>query len=80
MNDYLLSNIDKVNETIGFGLRMSSGINLGKLPEKYRKKLKKTVKKAERKFNNCFKKADHRIQLTSKGILYADEIIAELIS
>jgi len=79
MNEELLSNIDKVNETIGFGLRMSSGINLGKLPEKYRKKLKKTVKKTEQKFNNCFKKADHRIQLTSKGILYADEIIAELI-
>ena len=56
MNKDLLSNIDKVNETIGFGLRMSSGINLGKLPEKYRKKLKKTIIKAERKFNNCFKK------------------------
>ena len=79
MNEELLSNLDKVNETIGFGLRMSAGINLRKLPEKYRKKLKKTVEKAERKFKNCFKTADHHIQLTSKGILYADEIIAELI-
>ncbi len=51
MNEELLSNIDKVNETIGFGLRMSSGINLGKLPEEYRKKLKKTLEEAERKFN-----------------------------
>ena len=78
-NVELLSKTNIVNETIGFGLRMSSGINLRKLPQKYRKKLKKTLIKAERKFNNCFKKADHHIQLTSKGILYADEIIKELI-
>ena len=45
MNEELLSTIDKVNETIGFGLRMSSGINLGKLPAKYREKIKKDGKK-----------------------------------
>ena len=79
MNEELLSIIDKINETIGFGLRMSLGIDLKKLPDNYRKKLNKKLLNVEQKFKNCLKETGHRVQLTNKGILFADKIIAELI-
>ena len=37
-NVELLSKTNIINETIGFGLRMSSGIALNKLPKEYRKR------------------------------------------
>ena len=75
----LLSTINKVNEIIGFGLRMSSGVNLNRLPGNYRKDLEKKLILVEQKFKACFKRVDDIIQLTKKGILFADEIIVELL-
>ena len=79
INEYLLSNIDRVNETIGFGLRMSSGVDLNRLPKKYKKDLEKKLIMVEQKFKDCFKWRGSNVQLTSKGILFADEITVELI-
>ena len=78
-NIELLSNKHKVNETIGFGLRMSSGIDLNRLPKKYKKDLEKKLIMVEQKFKDCFKWRGSNVQLTSKGILFADEITVELI-
>ena len=78
-NIELLSTKHKVNETIGFGLRMSSGIDLNRLPKKYKKGLEKKLILVEQKFKDCFKRRDSNVQLTSKGILFADEITVELI-
>ena len=71
MNKDLLSNIDKVNETIGFGLCMSSGINCRNYQKR---KIAKTIPRPNENLAIALKD-NRRIQLTSKGILYADEII-----
>jgi len=78
-NVELLSKINKLNETIGFGLRMSSGINLNKFPKEYRNRLENRLLSANQKFKNCLKKKNHRVSLSNKGFLFADEIIVDLI-
>ena len=78
-NIELLSTIHRVNETIGFGLRMSSGIHLNRLPKIYKEDLEKKLILVEQKFKDCFKWRNHNVQLTSKGILFADEITIELL-
>ena len=79
LNQDLLSNTDRINETIGFGLRMSTGISLKKVPEKYRSILKRKLTLAEKKFKECLINKGHNVQLTRKGILFADEITVELL-
>ena len=78
-NVELLSKINKLNETIGFGLRMSSGIDLNKLPKEYRKRFENRLLFVNQKFKNCLKKKNHVVNLSNKGFLFADEIIVDLI-
>ena len=58
---------------------MSSGVDLNRLPKKYKKDLEKKLIMVEQKFKDCFKWRGSNVQLTSKGILFADEITVELI-
>ena len=78
-NIELLSKINKINETIGFGLRMSSGLNLNKLPKEYRNRLENRLLLSNQKFKNCIKKKNHHVSLSNKGFLFADEITVELL-
>ena len=66
-NVELLSKTDIFNETIGFGLRMSSGIALYKLPKKYRERFENQLLSANQKFKNCLKIKNHRVSLSNKG-------------
>ena len=74
-----LSKTNIINETIGFGLRMSSGIALNKLPKEYRKGFENRLLSANQKFKNCLKKQNQRVSLSNKGFLFADEIIVDLL-
>ena len=78
-NMELLSNTNIINETIGFGLRMSSGIALNKLPKEYRKRFENRLLFANQKFKNCLKRKNQRVHLSNKGFLFADEIIVDLL-
>ena len=78
-NVELLSKTNIVNETIGFGLRMSSGIALNKLPKEYRKRFKSRLLSANQKFKNCLQKKNQQVSLSNKGFLFADEIIIDLL-
>ena len=78
-NVELLSKTNIINETIGFGLRMSSGITLNKLPKKYRERLENRLMSVNQKFKNCLKRKNHRVSLSNKGFLFADEIIVDLL-
>ena len=51
---------------------MSSGIDLNRLPKKYKKDLEKKLIMVEQKFKDCFKWRGSNVQLTSKGILFAN--------
>ena len=75
----LLSKTNIINETIGFGLRMSSGVALNKLPKEYRKKFENKFLSVSQKFKNCLQKKNQRVRLSSKGFLFADEIIVDLL-
>ena len=78
-NVELLSKTNIVNETIGFGLRMSSGIALNKLPIEYRKKFESRLLSTNQKFKNCLQKKNQQVSLSNKGFLFADEIIIDLL-
>ena len=52
----LLSRTNIINETIAFGLRVSSGIALNKLPKEYRKRFEGRLLFANQKFKNCLQK------------------------
>ena len=75
----LLSKTNKVNETIGFGLRMRKGINLNNLPKIYKRRLEEKFLYTKRKFKNCFVDDDYSIRLSEKGMLFADQITVELM-
>ena len=78
-NIELLSKTNIINETIGFGLRMSSGIALNKLPIGYRKRFENRLLSANKKFKDCLQKKNQRVSLSNKGFLFADEIIIDLL-
>ena len=78
-NIEVLSKTNIINETIGFGLRMSSGIALNKLPKEYRKRFEGRLLSANEKFKNCLQKKNQRVRLSNKGFLFADEIIVDLL-
>ena len=78
-NVELLSKTNIINETIGFGLRMSSGVGLNKLPKEYRKKFENRLLFVNQKFKNCLQKKNQRVRLSNKGFLFADEIIVDLL-
>ena len=73
-----LSNIDHINEIIGFGLRMREGLKLINIPKHKKYEFKKNYNFAISKYPDCFVKKDSIISLTKKGLLYSDKIIPEL--
>ena len=75
----LLSEENKVNEIIGFGIRMFKGIDLNKLPKLYRKKLEEKLLLAKNKYRNCFIYGNNHIRLSEKGMLFADQITIDLM-
>ena len=58
---------------------LSPGIDLNKFPKEYRNRLDNRLLSANQKFKNCLKKKNHRVSLSNKGFLFADEIIVDLI-
>ena len=75
----LLSEENKVNEIIGFGLRMFEGVDLNKFPKLYKRKLEEKFLQTKNKFKNCFIDDESRIRLSEKGMIFADQITIELM-
>ena len=74
-----LSGKDKINEYIGFGLRMVRGINLKKIPEAHRLKFQNNLIQIRKKYTDCFIKNGASLSLSKKGMLYSDYIIPDLL-
>tara|TARA_Y100000591_G_scaffold245450_1_gene216387 strand:- start:1599 stop:2729 length:1131 start_codon:yes stop_codon:yes gene_type:complete len=74
-----LSGKDKINEYIGFGLRMNKGINQKKIPETYRLEFQNNLIQIRKKYTDCFLKNDASVSLSKKGMLYSDYIIPDLL-
>jgi len=70
---------DRLNEKIGFGIRMTKGIDIKDIPNKYQNLFKRNIKDLKQKYPNCINIEDSNIFLTSKGMLFADEIIPDML-
>jgi len=74
-----LTLIQKINEKIGFGLRLNEGIDLDKLSETHKKQFNQNVEQHRNKWDGYIDKVGNKIKLHEKGIAFADAIAVDLI-
>ena len=74
-----ITEIKRINEIIGFGLRMTKGFEILRIPKSLRNKFQKQLKQAQIKFSEMIIEENNRIKLTQKGMNYADAIAVELM-
>ena len=74
-----LSNLDLVNEALGFGLRMKEGFSISLIPKQYLKIFIQKYKLIKEKYPKLIFDRENRIFLTIKGMLLSDQIIPELL-
>ena len=74
-----LTEKDKLNELIGFGLRMNDGIDLKKIPEIFQVQFGENLKIIEKKWEGCIIKNENSISLTKTGMVFGDSIGVDLM-
>ena len=74
-----LSDLDLINEALGFGLRMKEGFSISLIPDQYLKIFFKKFKKIKKEYPKLIYDKENRIFLTIKGMLLSDQIIPELL-
>lgn len=70
---------DSINEIIGFGLRMTNGVEFHDIPDSIVKALKYRVENAQEKFPDMIILNNNRLRLNQKGMRFADAIAVELM-
>ena len=68
-----------MNEKIGFGLRLSGGIELITIPELFKDQLLENVKRNKKKWSGYIKYNNGRIYLNQEGYAFADAIAVDLL-
>ena len=76
---YELSDKDRTNEMIGFGLRIYNGVNLNQIPESFREAVNQSIIENYSKWGCYLVIEDDRIKLTSAGFAFADGIAVDLM-
>jgi len=76
---YELSDKDRTNEMIGFGLRINNGVNLNQIPESFREAVNQSIIDNHSKWDGYLVIKDDRIKLTSAGFAFADGIAVDLM-
>ena len=74
-----LSDLDLINEALGFGLRMKEGFSISLIPNQYLKIFHKKYKKIKKEYPKLIYDKEKRIFLTIKGMLLSDQIIPDLL-
>ena len=74
-----LSLVDLTNEFIGFGMRMTKGIDLNNIPDSLQKKYNENILKIINQYPNYFIKSKDNISFNDNGMLHADFIIPNMI-
>jgi coproporphyrinogen III oxidase-like Fe-S oxidoreductase len=69
----------QINEIIGFGLRLSKGFTVSRIPSHLRTQFQKQLNQAQIKFPNMIIEENNRIKLTQTGMNFADAIAVELL-
>ena len=75
----ILSEIDKINEIVGFGLRMTKGFTISRIPSHLEPQFQKQLKQAKIKFPKMIIEKTNRIKLSQMGFNFADAIAVELL-
>lgn len=78
-DDYQLSDKDRTNEMIGFGLRIKNGINLSQIPLLYQETVNHSIDHNQSKWGDYFIKETDRLKLTPDGFAFADAIAVDLM-
>jgi oxygen-independent coproporphyrinogen-3 oxidase len=76
--DYI-TEIKRINEIIGFGLRIVNGFDLLKIPVDLRKLFDKQLQQTQLKFPAMIIEENNRLRLTQEGMNFADAIAVELM-
>ena len=75
----ILTETQKVNESIGFGLRLNKGIDLNIIPKNYKEQFIRNVEQNKKKWNGYINQDRKRISLLNSGFAYADSIAVDLM-
>jgi len=75
----ILSETDKINEIVGFGLRMTKGFAISQIPPHLEPQFQKQLKQAKIKFPKMIIEKTNRIKLSKTGLNFADAIAVELL-
>ncbi len=78
-DDYELSDKDRTNEMIGFGLRIKDGIDLKNIPDMHRDAVRQSIQDNESKWGAYFITEKDRLKLTTEGFSYTDAIAVDLM-
>ncbi|MEC7927422.1 MAG: radical SAM family heme chaperone HemW [Candidatus Neomarinimicrobiota bacterium] len=75
----VLTTTQKLNERIGFGLRLIGGIDLEKFSETQKKQFNQNMKKHRNKWDDYIEKDGKKIKLQERGFAFADAIAVDLL-
>mgnify|MGYP001162406712 FL=1 len=75
----VLTTTQKLNERIGFGLRLIGGIDLDKFSETQKKQFNQNMKKHRNKWDDYIEKDGKKIKLQERGFAFADAIAVDLL-
>ncbi len=78
-DDYELSDKDRTNEMVGFGLRIKDGIDLKNIPDMHRDAVRQSIQDNESKWGAYFITEKDRLKLTTEGFSYTDAIAVDLM-
>ena len=78
-DDYELSDKDRTNEMIGFGLRIKDGIDLKNIPDMHLDAVRRSIQDNESKWGAYFITEKDRLKLTTEGFSYTDAIAVDLM-
>ena len=74
-----ITEIKKINEIIGFGLRMVNGFDISKISTNLKNSFDEQLRQSQNKFPEMIIIDENRIKLTQTGMNFADAIAVELM-
>ncbi len=70
---------EQTNEIIGFGLRMTKGFDISRIPPQFNIQFHKQLEQAQIIFPTMIINERNQIKLTQQGMNFADAIAVELM-
>lgn len=78
-NITVITDKELTNELLGFGVRISEGVDLNRIPISLRKEVFDSINIGKEKWGSYFIEENGRLRLTSRGYLFADAIAVDLL-